>query len=155
MHSRYEIGVEQYVLTVAVEANLTLEIGTTTILPAALRYQTELAANVAALKAAGVEADTSTLRDGSAPARGAAGRPGRAGRGDRRHEHPEDLLEAATYCRDSVLPAMAAVRAAADTLEAPGRRRPVAAADLPGDALHPLTPVVVRRGRRRGGSPAA
>ena len=53
MHSRYEIGIEQYVMTIGVEANLTLEMGTTTILPAAIRYQTELASNVAALKAAG------------------------------------------------------------------------------------------------------
>ena len=55
MHSRYEIGLEQYVLTIGVEAKLTLEIGTTTVLPAAIRYQTELRSNVAALKAAGVE----------------------------------------------------------------------------------------------------
>ncbi|HRI95715.1 MAG TPA: glutamine synthetase III, partial [Nocardioides sp.] len=67
MHSRYEVGIEQYVMTVGVEANLTLEIGSTTVLPAALRYQTELASNVAALKAAGVEADTATLEAVSAP----------------------------------------------------------------------------------------
>ena len=67
MHSRYEIGLEQYALTIGVEAKLTLEIGTTLILPAAVRYQTELAPNVGALKAAGVEADTSTLAEVSAP----------------------------------------------------------------------------------------
>src|SRR6195952_3510742 len=38
MHSRYEIGLEQYVLTVGVEARLTSEIGATVILPAAIRY---------------------------------------------------------------------------------------------------------------------
>src|ERR1700748_2036817 len=59
LHSRYEVQLEQYVLTVAVEAKLALEIGTTVILPAATRYQTELAQNVAALKAAGVEASES------------------------------------------------------------------------------------------------
>src|ERR1700744_2976721 len=41
-HSRYEIGLEQYVLSVGVEARLTLEMANTVILPAALRYQTEL-----------------------------------------------------------------------------------------------------------------
>lgn len=116
MHSRYEIGLEQYILTVSVEANLTLEIGTTTILPAALRYQTELAGNVAALKAAGVEADTSTLQSVSVPLAdlraGLAQLSAAIG-----HEHPDDALEAATYVRDAVLPAMAAVRTAADTLE--------------------------------------
>ena len=67
MHSRYEIGCEQYVLSIGVEANLALEIATTIILPAALRYQTELAGNVAALRAAGVDADLSTLESVSAP----------------------------------------------------------------------------------------
>ena len=82
-----------------------------------MRYQTELATNVAALKAAGVEADTSTLEAVSAPI--AALRAGLAdlaaavaGRAPRRSG-----IEEATYCRDSVLPAMAAVREAADTLE--------------------------------------
>ncbi|WP_182526634.1 glutamine synthetase III [Nocardioides dongkuii] len=115
-HSRFEIGAEQYVLAVAVEANLTLEIGTTTILPAATRYQTELAQNVAALKAAGVEADLSDLESVSTPI--AALRSGLADLAAAiGHEHPDDPLAAATYMRDSVIPAMAAVRAAADTLE--------------------------------------
>ncbi len=117
MHSRYEVGCEQYVLSVSVEANLTQEIASTTILPAALRYQTELAANVAALRAAEVEADTSTLLQVSAPI--ADLRAGLATLGAAiAHEHPEDPLAAATYCRDQVLPAMASVRAAADALEA-------------------------------------
>jgi glutamine synthetase len=116
MHSRYEVGLEQYVLTVGVEANLTLEIGTTTVLPAAIRYQTELAANVAALKAAGVDADLSTLQAVSAPIADL-----RAGLATLTaaiaHEHDEDPLVTATALRDTVLPAMLAVRAAADTLE--------------------------------------
>src|SRR6202522_603397 len=61
MHSRYEIALEQYILSVGVEARLTLEIANTLILPAALRYQTELAANLASLKAIGAELDTTTL----------------------------------------------------------------------------------------------
>jgi glutamine synthetase len=116
MHSRYEIGLEQYILTVSVEANLTLEIGTTTVLPAAIRYQTELASNVAALKAAGVDADLSTLLAVSAPINEL--RAGLATLADAiAHEHDEDALVTATSIRDVVLPAMNAVRAAADTLE--------------------------------------
>ena len=115
-HSRYEVGCEQYILSVAVEANLTLEMGATTILPAAVRYQTELASNVAALKAAGVEADMSSLEQVSAPI--AALRAGLATLADAiAHEHAEESIEAAAYMRDSVLPAMAAVREAADELE--------------------------------------
>jgi glutamine synthetase len=61
MHSRYEIALEHYALSVDVEALSTLEIATTAVLPAALRYQTELATNVASLTAIGYEPDTSTL----------------------------------------------------------------------------------------------
>jgi glutamine synthetase len=116
MHSRYEVGIEQYVMTIGVEANLTLEIGTTTILPAALRYQTELATNVAALRAAGVDADTSTLLSVSGPI-GAlrSGLSALASAVAGAHEHQG--IEEATYCRDAVLPAMLAVREAADALE--------------------------------------
>ncbi|MGY4649843.1 glutamine synthetase [Mycobacterium sp. URHB0021] len=39
LHSRYEVRLEQYTLTIAVEAKLTLELGSTVILPAALRYR--------------------------------------------------------------------------------------------------------------------
>ncbi len=116
MHSRFEVGIEQYILTVAVEAKLTLEMATTTVLPAALRYQTELAQNVATLLAAGVEADTSTLTSVSGPLAdlraGLAALEAALGA-----EHDEDPLTAATYSRDVVLPAMESVRAAADVLE--------------------------------------
>ena len=116
MHSRYEIGLEQYVLSISVEANLTLEMGTTIILPAAVRYQTELATNVSALKAAGVEADLADLEAVSVPL--AALRAGlKELAAAVAHEHSEDAMETATFCRDAVIPAMAAVREAADTLE--------------------------------------
>lgn len=116
MHSRYEVGLEQYVLSVSVEANLMLEIGTTTILPSAVRYQTELAANVAALKAAGVEADLSDLEAVSAPL-GELRTGLKALAAAIAHEHAEDPMETATYIRDTVLVAMAQVRSAADVLE--------------------------------------
>jgi len=115
LHSRYEVRIEQYSLTIAVEAKLALEIGTTVILPAALRYQTELAGNVTALKAAGIEADTTLLHAVSNPIndltealsvlKGALS------------THVEGSFDEALHARDALLPAMAAVRAAADTLE--------------------------------------
>ncbi|MEZ0354747.1 glutamine synthetase III [Mycobacterium sp. SA01] len=115
LHSREEVRYETYALTVSVEAKLTLEMGSTVILPAAVRYQTELAQNVAALKAAGVEANTTLLETVSTPiseltaalaalkeALGAHG-------GDTSKEEAEHAA--------SLLPLMDAVRAAADTLE--------------------------------------
>jgi len=117
MHSRYEIGLEQYILSISVEANLMLEMGTTIILPSATRYQTELATNVASLKAAGVEADTTDLVAISKPL--ADLRSGLASLAAAiAHPHSDDAMETATACRDSILPPMAAVRTAADALEA-------------------------------------
>jgi glutamine synthetase len=67
LHSREEVRYEMYALTVNVEAKLTLEVGSTVILPAAIRYQTELASNVATLKAAGMEPDLTLLEAVSTP----------------------------------------------------------------------------------------
>ncbi|UFS60207.1 glutamine synthetase III family protein [Subtercola endophyticus] len=116
MHSRYEIGLEQYTLTIGVEARITLEVGATSVLPAAVRYQTELAANVAALKAAGVEADTDALLAVSGPIAdlktGLAALKAALG-----EDVGHSALAEAEHARESLLPAMLAVRAAADTLE--------------------------------------
>ncbi|MBV6757924.1 glutamine synthetase III family protein [Rhodococcus opacus] len=126
MHSRYEIGLEQYALTIGVEARLTLELGQTSILPAAIRYQTELAQNVAALKAAGVDADLSALEAVSAPLTNL-----RAALADLKSalaaQGESEALAEATHAKDALLPAMAAVRSAADSLE-----------DIVADDLWPL-----------------
>jgi glutamine synthetase len=115
MHSRYEIGLEQYALTVGVEARLTLELGTTVILPAALRYQTELASNVATLKAAGIEPSTVLLEDLSATVADLVSALVDLKKGVEDHSATEAMDEAAHM--QSLLPAMDAVRAAADSLE--------------------------------------
>ena len=134
--SRDEVRYEMYALTVGVEAKLTLEVGSTVILPAAIRYQTELAQNVATLKAAGLEPDTTLLEAVSTPI--------------------SELTGALTALKAAMADARWRFRrrggracaepAAADGRGAGGRRhagrrcgrRPVAAAHLPGDALHPL-----------------
>ena len=118
------------------------------ILPAAVRYQTELAQNIAALKAAGVEADTAPLDEVVGAARRRCGRRSPAWRRRSRPTPGDTALAEAEHAGDALLPAMAAVRAAADALEGDRGRRPVAAADLPGDALHPLTDVACSGGRR-------
>ena len=116
MHSRYEIGLEQYALTIGVEARLTLELGSTLILPAAVRYQTELALNLRALKAAGVEADTSALTEVTTPLADL-----RAALSELKTafsaQGGETALAEAEHARDALLLAMAAVRSAADRLE--------------------------------------
>jgi len=115
MHSRYEIGLEQYALTVSVEAKLTLELATTVILPAALRYQTELASNVATMKAAGVEPSTALLEDVSATVAELVSALADLKKGVDDHSAISAMDEAAHM--QGLLPAMEAVRAAADSLE--------------------------------------
>ncbi len=117
MHSRYEIGLEQYSRSIGVEAALALELGTTVVLPAAVRYQTELAINLGALKKAGIEADRSTLDGVSTPLaelRSALAvlKTGLA------EDAGESALAEAEHAQHVLLPAMAGVRAAADALEA-------------------------------------
>ncbi|WP_091470989.1 glutamine synthetase III family protein [Paenarthrobacter nitroguajacolicus] len=119
MHSRYEIGLEQYALTIGVEARLTLEIGTTVILPAAMRHQTEVALNIGALKAAGIEPDYSQLRGVSAPlvALREALNSLRSALTREPEQGADAAFSAAKHARDALMPAMSAVRTAADTLE--------------------------------------
>ena len=136
LHSRYEVRFEQYVLTVDVEAKLTLEIGTTVILPAALRYQTELAQNVAALEGRRRGAEHRALETVSEPIadldRGLASLKAALSRSRRR----------SGARRGQACPGGAAAGdgASARRRHAGKRcgRRLVAAAHLPGDALHPL-----------------
>jgi glutamine synthetase len=117
MHSRYEVGLEQYILSVGVEARSVLELGTTVILPAARRYQTELAANVTALKGAGVEPDVSALSTVTELVSSLAGALVELGSA-LDHETDAEVLEHSIYLRDSVLPAMLAIRTSVDGLEA-------------------------------------
>lgn len=116
LHSRYEVRLEQYALTIAVEAKLALELGTTVILPAAVRYQTELAQNVAVLKQAGMDPDTTLLQSVSSPIAEltAALAELKAALSD---HSAESALDEAAHAQTALLPAMDAVRAAADTLE--------------------------------------
>jgi glutamine synthetase len=115
MHSRYEVGLEQYALTIHVEAKLTLELGSTVILPAAMRYQTEVAQNVATLKAAGMEPSTALLEDVSTPIADLVSSLADLKKGLEDHAAVSAMDEASHA--QSLLPAMEAVRAAADTLE--------------------------------------
>lgn len=115
LESRVEVRYEMYALTVAVEAKLALEIGSTVILPAAVRYQTELAQNVASLKAAGVEPDLTLLQMVSEPIGALTAALATIKEG--LSHHADSATEEAKHAQSALLPAMEAVRAAADTLE--------------------------------------
>ncbi|HEX3853522.1 MAG TPA: glutamine synthetase III [Polyangiaceae bacterium] len=116
LHARYEIFLEQYVKTVNVEKNLVLQIAKTQIFPAALRYQTELANNVSALKAAGVAADAMLLTKISGLIGDLGGSIMALEKAAAQHG-ASSLFEEAKYYRDAILPAQLKVREVADTLE--------------------------------------
>jgi glutamine synthetase len=116
LHSRYEVRLEQYALTIGVEAKLTLEIGSTVVLPTAVRYQTELAQNVAALKKAGVAPSTTLLEEVSGPIAELTAALANL-KGALTDHSADSAYDEAVHARDALLPAMDAVRAAADALE--------------------------------------
>jgi len=114
--SRMDIYLEHYVKSVNVEARQTIEMSKTMIFPAAIRYQSELAMTCANLKAVGYTFDTDTLdkvtglvkelQDSTAALEKIA-----------THHGGGSLLDEAQYYCCKIVPAMAAVRKAADELE--------------------------------------
>jgi glutamine synthetase len=117
-HARYEVAVEQYNKSINIEAQLMVLMANRFILPAAYRFQGELAQSIAAVKAAGATSketrraldDLCRLVDDCKV----------------RVDHLQQLLEHeadgdaekhARYFRDKVIPAMAALREAGDSLE--------------------------------------
>jgi glutamine synthetase len=118
LHSRLHILSENYVKTVNIEAQLMLMMGGRMILPAAIRYQGEVAQAVTASKSAGADpgatADvlktlTSAISDfqkGSVALDKAVS-----------HHAEGDAYQHAKHMRDHVLPAMLEFRKAGDKLE--------------------------------------
>ncbi len=114
--SRMEVYLEQYCLTVGVEARTSIEMARTIVLPAAIRYQGELAAVCANLDVLGDEPDTDLLDR-------VTGLVKRLQAGIRALEQAlaggsgETTLAHAEHCCNEILPAMVAVRETADELE--------------------------------------
>ncbi|HML54862.1 MAG TPA: glutamine synthetase III [Solidesulfovibrio magneticus] len=116
LKSREEIYLEQYVKTIQTEANLVVRMAKTIIFPAAMRYQSELAAACANLKAIGHDYKMDTLECVTAKLRDLQTKTAEL---EKIMEHSADgaLAEAKHMCC-TVLPAMNEVRAVADALEA-------------------------------------
>lgn len=115
MHSRYDVALEHYALTIGVEARLTLEMANTVVMPAALRYQTELATNIACLRAVGAEVDTATLDEVSTALN--ALRAGILTLRRKLDHEGATTQEEAEHAGTELLSAMKSVRTAADELE--------------------------------------
>jgi glutamine synthetase len=118
LQSRYVIFSEKYVKEVTIESNMMVMMAKTMIVPAALRYQTVVAAAVTATKAAGVDAGaqleilrelTDTLSKFQAVA---------ASLEKATHHHPEgDPFAHAKYIREAVISKMTELRTIGDKLE--------------------------------------
>jgi glutamine synthetase len=116
LHSRYEIYLEQYIKKIAVEAKTTLEMADTMIYPAAIRYQKDLADACLAMKKLGLSAETDTLMDLTALITDLKTRVAKLNKA-MAHKSAKHLDEA-RHCCAKIIPAMNAVREAADKLEA-------------------------------------
>lgn len=116
LHSRYEIYLEQYVKTVQVEAKLTIEIAQTQILPAAIKYLSELGSGLGAAKAMGASVELK-LPGRVAKLAGELEQSIDALEAALAHHGAKDTLAEAEYLCQKVLPAMLKVRGAADALE--------------------------------------
>ncbi len=115
LEARRDIAYEQYVKAVMVEANIVTELVNTKFLPTAIRYQTELAQNVAALKAAGTKADVTLLEKVSSLI---------AELHEAMHElevlrshHAKSLADEAGHLCREVLPHLGTIRKIVDSLE--------------------------------------
>ena len=118
LHARYDVAVEQYNKTINIEAQLMVLMANRYILPAAYRYQTELAEAVAAVKAAGAVAkETRRSLDHVCRLTDECKTRVDALQELLEHDGSSDAEKHATFFRDKVVPAMAALRESGDGLE--------------------------------------
>ncbi|TXT20753.1 MAG: glutamine synthetase [Planctomycetota bacterium] len=115
--SRYEIYVERYCKDINTEARMCLSMARSSILPAAYRYQGELAQTAASMKACGRTPDTSSL-DSVTELTGQLEGAIKQLQHAVEHSATGDVLAHAKHYRDEVCPAMLKVRNVADELEA-------------------------------------
>lgn len=118
LESRFEIFAEKYVAEVEIEAQQMSAIARTMILPAAISHQRNLAETVGATERADVDCSTlrSTLEDF---VERVCAFKDRLNDLEAIRDVPDDLaiLKKCAYCRETILPAMAALRLLGDELE--------------------------------------
>jgi glutamine synthetase len=118
LHARHDVALEQYNKTVNIEAQLMVLMANRYILPAAYKFQGELAATVAAVKAAGATAkETRRALDDITRLTDECKLRVEKLQELLEHEGNGDPLKHAKYFRDKVIPAMTALRETGDSLE--------------------------------------
>ncbi len=119
LHSRFEILLENYKKTITIESQLTLQMASRMILPAAIRYQGEVAASIAAVKSTGAAAPSgqiALLNEVNSTISELQAKMADLSKAIDSHV-PGDTLAHAKHAFDAVIPAMNSVRAAGDKLE--------------------------------------
>jgi glutamine synthetase len=116
-HSRYEVYAEQYIGTVNVESNLVVEMVRTQIFPAAIRYQSELAAALVNLKAVGIDADHQTIDTVTAHIASLQSLVRELEALKCEEGGVEDVEAHCYFLKDKVLPKMLEIREVVDALE--------------------------------------
>lgn len=122
LDARYTILLESYIKTINIEAQLTADMARTLILPAAFRYQADVASTLRATREASPAADTTAaercLKELSALTARLTNAVDRLDESRSKVDHRgKDVAGHARVYRDQIKPAMEEVRAAADALE--------------------------------------
>jgi glutamine synthetase len=117
LHARYDVAVEQYIKTVNIEGQLTTLMADRYILPAALRYQKDVAESVKAVNDAG-----GTTKEGKKLLDEVTGlvdafRSGTTALKSALEHQDGDAVKHAGHMRDKVIPAMNALREIGDQIE--------------------------------------
>lgn len=118
LQSRFHIFSEKYVKEVTIEANMMVNMAKTMILPAALRYQAEVASAVNATKAAGVDngSQLDALKELTATITSFQAATAALDKATHHHAGGEPYSHA-KYMKESVIPKMEDLRTHGDKLE--------------------------------------
>ena len=117
LHARYDVAVETYVKTVNIEAQLMTLMANRYILPAALRYQKEVADSVKSVRDAGSSTKEAKKVLDKVTGLINAFRKGTEKLETHLEHHAKDAEKHAKHMRDVIVPAMAALRETGDELE--------------------------------------
>jgi glutamine synthetase len=117
LESRYEVYTEIYIMSIAVEAKLVIEMAKTIIYPAAMRYLAELADTDAAVGAMGITLDRSTAKTIAESANAMMAKVAELSTAFAREDFGS-TDEHMQFCAKTIRPLMDQVRVHADALEA-------------------------------------
>ena len=146
LHSRYEIFLENYRKTINIESQLTIQIAQRMILPAALRYQEQVASAIGSLKATGVTVPKTQVAHLSELVAGIEASRQQPTIFPRPSKNPPRETRSTTRSMPgSDRPGHERRPLRRRSSRDPGRRRPLAAADVSGNAIHQ---VIGQRHRR-------